>query len=77
VVYYSNSLVRRIQFVLDTGIHVYGWSRQKAIYYLFVNSALSMQNCILQIDQYITKPGKFKTCGNRVNNVLWPKTSQG
>jgi len=59
--YYSNSLVRSIRLVLDTGIHVYGWSRQKAIDYLFVNSALSMQNCILQIDQYITKPGKFKT----------------
>ena len=55
--YYSYNLVRSLRLVLDTGIHALGWSRQRAVDYLYVNTAMSLQNCYYEIDRYITKPG--------------------
>lgn len=49
---------RACRLVVDTGMHAFGWSRQKAIDYLASNTALSMPDVIGQIDRYISWPGQ-------------------
>ena len=46
------------QFVVDTGVHTKGWSRQQARDYLASNTALSLHNVRTEIDRYITWPGQ-------------------
>lgn len=49
---------RACRLVVDTGIHAYGWSRQKAIDYLAENTALSIHECTTETDRYISWPGQ-------------------
>ncbi|MEJ2005621.1 MAG: DUF885 family protein, partial [Cyclobacteriaceae bacterium] len=44
--------------VVDTGIHAYGWSREKAVHYLQDNTALSLHEVNTEIDRYIGWPGQ-------------------
>lgn len=56
--FYSYNLLRSARLVVDTGIHHFGWSRQKAIDYLLANTAFSLSYIELQVDRYITWPGQ-------------------
>ena len=49
---------RACRLVVDTGIHVKGWTRQQAIDYLADNTALSMAEVSGQIDRYISWPAQ-------------------
>lgn len=49
---------RASRLVVDTGIHWFGWSRQKAIDYMSENTALSRHNIIAEVDRYIGWPGQ-------------------
>ena len=49
---------RAVRLVVDTGMHVKGWSRDQAMDYLASNSALSMHNVRTEIDRYISWPGQ-------------------
>ncbi len=49
---------RACRLVLDTGIHYFGWSRDRAIEYMTSNSALSEHNIRAEIDRYISWPGQ-------------------
>jgi uncharacterized protein (DUF885 family) len=49
---------RACRLVVDTGMHVKGWSRQRAIDYLAGNTALSLHNVTTEIDRYISWPGQ-------------------
>ncbi len=49
---------RACRLVLDTGIHYFGWSRDRAIEYMMSNSALSEHNIRAEIDRYISWPGQ-------------------
>ncbi|MCH8928322.1 MAG: DUF885 domain-containing protein [Candidatus Marinimicrobia bacterium] len=49
---------RALRLVVDTGMHYFGWSRQKAIDYMAENSALTMHNITTEIDRYISWPGQ-------------------
>ena len=49
---------RACRLVVDTGIHVKGWTRQHAIDYLADNTALSMAEVTGQIDRYISWPAQ-------------------
>ena len=49
---------RACRLVVDTGMHVKGWSRQQAIDYLANNTALSLHNVTTEIDRYISWPGQ-------------------
>lgn len=49
---------RANRLVVDTGIHAFGWSRQKAIDYLLQNSALTQAEVAAEVDRYITWPGQ-------------------
>lgn len=49
---------RACRLVVDTGMHVMGWSRDKAMNFLKNNTALSTHNVKTEIDRYITWPGQ-------------------
>jgi len=49
---------RAMRLVVDTGIHAFGWSREKAINYMKSNSGLSEKNITTEVDRYINWPGQ-------------------
>lgn len=49
---------RAARLVVDTGLHRYGWSRQKAIDYMKRNTGLSEVNIESEVDRYIAWPGQ-------------------
>ena len=49
---------RACRLVVDTGIHYFGWSRQRAIQYMAENSAMSRHNIRTEVDRYIAWPGQ-------------------
>ena len=73
---------RANRLVVDTGLHGFGWSRQKAIDYLYANSALTRAEVTAEIDRYITWPAqatsykigelKIKALRNRAEDALGP-----
>jgi uncharacterized protein (DUF885 family) len=48
---------RAIRLVVDTGLHAFGWTRQRAIDYAKANSARPDHIIELEIDRYIAQPG--------------------
>jgi uncharacterized protein (DUF885 family) len=49
---------RACRLVVDTGIHMQGWTRSQAIDYLASNTALSLHECTTETDRYISWPGQ-------------------
>jgi len=49
---------RASRLVVDTGIHVKGWSRQQAIRFMLENTALAENNIDNEVDRYIGWPGQ-------------------
>jgi uncharacterized protein (DUF885 family) len=49
---------RACRLVVDTGIHAMGWSRERAIEYMFENSVLARNNIENEVDRYIAWPGQ-------------------
>jgi uncharacterized protein (DUF885 family) len=49
---------RASRLVVDTGIHVKGWSRQQAIRYMVDNTVLAENNVEVEVDRYIGWPGQ-------------------
>ena len=54
----SYEMWRACRLVVDTGIHAFGWSRQKAVDFLAANTALSLHEVGTEIDRYIAWPGQ-------------------
>jgi len=54
----SYEMWRAARLVVDTGMHVFGWSRERALDYMFENTALSEHNVRTEIDRYISWPGQ-------------------
>ena len=49
---------RAARLVVDTGMHVKGWSRKQAMDFMKDNTALSLHNVRTEIDRYISWPGQ-------------------
>lgn len=56
--YLDYQMWRAVRLVVDTGMHEFGWSRQRAIDYFKKNTALSMENITNEVDRYIAWPGQ-------------------
>jgi uncharacterized protein (DUF885 family) len=54
----SYEIWRACRLVIDTGVHHYGWSRDKAIAYLSDHTALSRHEVETEVDRYISWPGQ-------------------
>jgi len=49
---------RACRLVVDTGLHLFGWSRDQAIGYMLANSALTRTNIENEVDRYVAMPGQ-------------------
>ena len=49
---------RACRLVVDTGMHLHGWSRQQAVDFMLANSALTPENISNEVDRYIAWPGQ-------------------
>lgn len=49
---------RARRLVVDTGMHLFGWSRQQAIDLMNDNTAKTEQDIVVEIDRYIVWPGQ-------------------
>lgn len=54
----SYEMWRAARLVIDTGLHHYGWSRERAQAYLRDNTALSEHELTTEIDRYISWPAQ-------------------
>ncbi|MFC3095426.1 DUF885 domain-containing protein [Alteromonas sediminis] len=54
----SYEMWRACRLVVDTGMHMFGWSRQQAVDYMLENTALSEHNVNTEIDRYISWPAQ-------------------
>ncbi|QNE06373.1 DUF885 domain-containing protein [Croceicoccus marinus] len=54
----SYEMWRAARLVIDTGIHAYGWDRERAIDYLASRTALSRHEVGTEVDRYISWPGQ-------------------
>ncbi|MGH7704801.1 MAG: DUF885 domain-containing protein, partial [Candidatus Dormibacteria bacterium] len=54
----SFDALRAARLVVDTGMHHFGWSRQRAIDYLWENTATPRSNVENEIHRYISWPGQ-------------------
>ena len=53
--FYSGSLLRAARLVVDTGLHAFGWSREKAIEYMVDNTGWARPILEGQVDRYVIK----------------------
>ena len=49
---------RAARLVVDTGMHMYGWSRERAMNFMSENTALSLHNVKTETDRYISWPAQ-------------------
>jgi len=49
---------RAIRLVLDTGMHAFGWPREKAIAYFEENAGKASHDIVVEIDRYIVWPAQ-------------------
>jgi len=63
----SHEMFRACRLVVDTGIHAFGWSRDKAIKFVNSHTALSLHDIEKEIDRYITWPGQ--ACGYKIGEL--------
>jgi uncharacterized protein (DUF885 family) len=54
----SNRAWRAVRMVVDTGLHVFGWSRERALEFMLAHTALSRDQAAQEIDRYVAWPGQ-------------------
>jgi uncharacterized protein (DUF885 family) len=54
----STSLMRAVRWVVDTGIHAFGWSREQALEYAVAHVPMPREFLAAEIDRYVVMPGQ-------------------
>ena len=54
----STSLLRAARLVVDTGIHAFGWSRERALGYMTEHVPMPPEFLAAEIDRYVVMPGQ-------------------
>ena len=54
----SYEMWRACRLVVDTGLHAFGWSRERAQQYMREHTALSEHEITTEVDRYIGWPGQ-------------------
>jgi uncharacterized protein (DUF885 family) len=52
------SLMRAVRLVVDTGLHAFGWSRERAVEYAAAHVPMPREFMAAEIDRYIVMPGQ-------------------
>ncbi|KAH3823580.1 uncharacterized protein LOC127831342 [Dreissena polymorpha] len=80
---YSDEMFRAVRLVVDTGIHEYNWTRERAIEYMLNYTYMSRDGAANEVDRYATWPGqatgykigeiKFKEVRKKASDALGSK----
>ena len=54
----STSLMRAARLVVDTGIHAYGWSRERALEFMAEHVPMPREFLADEVDRYVVMPGQ-------------------
>ncbi len=54
----DDEMLRAMRLVVDSGIHVKGWTRQQAIDYMLENSGMGRTDATAEVERYIAIPGQ-------------------
>ncbi|MDX1448521.1 MAG: DUF885 domain-containing protein [Acidimicrobiia bacterium] len=54
----SSDAWRAIRLVVDTGIHLHGWTRQEAIDFFAAHAPITLETITVETDRYIGMPGQ-------------------
>jgi len=54
----SSALMRAVRLVVDTGLHAFGWSRERAVEYAVEHVPMPPEFMAAEIDRYIVMPGQ-------------------
>ena len=54
----STALMRAARLVVDTGIHYYGWSRERALEFLVQHVPMPPEFLASEVDRYVVMPGQ-------------------
>jgi len=55
---WSYQIWRACRLVVDTGMHAFGWDRQRAIDFMAENTGMAPEAVAAEIDRHITEPGQ-------------------
>jgi uncharacterized protein (DUF885 family) len=54
----STSLMRAARLVVDTGLHAFGWSRERALEFLAEHVPMPHEFLAAEVDRYVVVPGQ-------------------
>jgi uncharacterized protein (DUF885 family) len=54
----SAALMRAVRLVVDTGLHAFGWSRERAVAYAVEHVPMPPEFMAAEVDRYIVMPGQ-------------------
>ena len=54
----ADEQLRAMRLVVDTGLHAFGWSREKAIQFMLDNSSMAESDVVAEVERYISIPGQ-------------------
>ncbi|KAK3095123.1 hypothetical protein FSP39_010598 [Pinctada imbricata] len=64
---YCSEMFRACRLVVDTGIHAFGWTREKAVQYMAGLTDFTHSQLASEIDRYITWPGH--ACSYKIGEI--------
>lgn len=64
---YGSEIFRACRLVVDTGLHHFNWTRDRAIEFMLNYTAYSEQSITTEVDRYLTWPGQ--ACGYKIGEL--------